>query len=471
MDGKIFLNILQISSGLTFLLLYFALFYKFSHIKNKVLFIVRICLLVNLCLTVAIIGRLAAGFISDDFSLAYVAGHSSKELAFPYKISAIWSGQEGALLVWMCITSILAFYAVSFITPKLGNVGTFTGLFLSLITVCFSFILSKVTPIFAINSLVPSNGRGLSSALQSPFSFLHPPLIFSSYAALSLAFALAIGLYFCKQERDEGFFLNHLAHVRIWGLLAWFGLTLSILLGGLWAYQEFNGRYWQWDPLENMALATWLLMTSWIHVLAIDRKEGRTSQKSLIFLCLAFIIPLIGSYLVRNGLLQRGLANKGLGYLLGSIAIIIVVAVVRVSLVKSDFDQLLKAAAIFASCAAVLILIGSGLLLPKYIFILALMPLAMGIFLLLLTGFLKKTRLRQNLGAGSLITHVVHLGVILMLSGFWCESLTQKVVSVFAPQIAQDLGFYGTSLFIMAATGGLCILAGMLAKIFDKSLE
>lgn len=457
MNDKILLNLILSNAVFACLLLFLTLLKTKPHKGSIIFFIAKASLLVNACLTLTIFGRLAKYFITDDFSLAYVASNSSQGLPLLYKISAIWSGGKGSLLLWMCFTTAFAFYAVVFINPKLGSIGTISGLFLSLITAIFSFILSQVTPLFAISSPVPRDGRGLSLALQSPYIFFHPPLIFFSYTALSLAFTLAVGLYWPRKKYHETFLASHLACVRTWGLIAWLGLTFSIFLGSLWAYQKINGNYWEWNPLENMALTTWLLLASWVHLLTLDRKIGRQSLQSCVFLGLAYIIPLSATCLIRTNRLDFLNIFFGIG------AIAVGYAAGKLAFSQQAMDKLLISAVTILSCAAMLILGGSSLLLSRTIFTLGLTPLGFGMILLLGVGFF----------SSKLKTRSIHLGIILMLSGFWLEALIQQTPPAWTAVTrltSFKAKFLTSPLLLLTGAGMLCVLGGITGSLFKIKL-
>jgi cytochrome c-type biogenesis protein CcmF len=242
---------------------------------------------------------LVAGFLGDDFSLAYVAGHSSEALPTPYKISAFWGGQEGSLLLWLLILTGYAALAtwvnrnrardlVAWVTPVLGG-----------LCVGFAWLLVGVSSPFEVIP-APQDGMGLNPSLQNPYMVSHPVLLYLGYVGLAVPFAFAMGSLLSGRV-DE----RWIVATRRWTLVAWTALGIGQLLGAHWAYQEVGwGGYYAWDPVENAALMPWLAATAYLHSVMIQEKRGMLKVWNVTLVSLAFCLSLFGTFLTRSGVVN-----------------------------------------------------------------------------------------------------------------------------------------------------------------------
>ncbi|HZV53756.1 MAG TPA: cytochrome c biogenesis protein CcsA, partial [Rhodocyclaceae bacterium] len=244
-------------------------------------------------------GCLGWAFYTNDFSVQYVAQHSNSQLPTIYRLAAIWGGHEGSLLLWMLMLSgwTLAVATFSRQLPEamvarvlgvLGLVGC--GLLL--------FILLTSNP---FERLLPAaqDGRDLNPLLQDPGLVFHPPMLYMGYVGFSVAFAFAIAALLAGQL-DAAW----ARWSRPWTIAAWIFLTLGIALGSWWAYYELGwGGWWFWDPVENASFMPWLVGTALIHSLAVTDKRGLFKSWTLLLAVLAFSLSLLGTFLVRSGVL------------------------------------------------------------------------------------------------------------------------------------------------------------------------
>ena len=238
-------------------------------------------------------------FIVSDFSLALVTSHSHSLKPLIYKISGTWGNHEGSLLLWIVILVIFGgLFALtsrklpaSFTLKALSTQGWITTAFLA-----FSLFTSNP---FARLSPAPLEGRGLNPVLQDIGLAMHPPMLYLGYVGLSMAFSLAVaGLIEGRIDRDWG------RWVRPWVLSAWSALTAGIALGSWWAYYELGwGGWWFWDPVENASLMPWLAATALMHSVLVVEKRGQLKSWSVLLAILAFSLSLIGTFIVRSGLL------------------------------------------------------------------------------------------------------------------------------------------------------------------------
>jgi len=244
-------------------------------------------------------GALAWSFAQNDFSVAYVAQHSNSKLPLQYRLSAVWGGHEGSLLLWILMLAgwTLAVALASRSLPE-ALVARTLGV-LGLVASGFhSFILFTSNP-FERLAIMPSDGRDLNPLLQDPGLIFHPPMLYMGYVGFSVAFALSIAAL-ASGRLDAAW----ARWSRPWTIAAWMCLTLGIALGSLWAYYELGwGGWWFWDPVENASFMPWLVGTALIHSLAVTEKRGALKSWTLLLAITAFSLSLLGTFLVRSGVL------------------------------------------------------------------------------------------------------------------------------------------------------------------------
>jgi cytochrome c-type biogenesis protein CcmF len=255
-------------------------------------------------LTLALVGGASAlllGLIlAQRYDVAYVYLHTARDLAFLYRLSAFWAGQEGSLLLWLLFMAVLTALQIRR-SPFEPHVLFFLFSLQAGLTV-FLLVESPFAPTVQVTSpnLMASGGQGMNPLLQNPWMVAHPPALFLGYAgmALPLAYALA-GLW----KRDyQGWVQPALS----WGLLGWFFLGLGILLGAFWAYETLGwGGYWGWDPVENSSLLPWLTGTALLHGLLIQRHRRRLIHGNLILALLTYLLVLLATFLTRSGVLGQ----------------------------------------------------------------------------------------------------------------------------------------------------------------------
>ncbi len=245
-------------------------------------------------------GILTYSFFVDDFSVSYVANHSNLSLPMYYKVTAVWGGHEGSLLLWMLMLSGWTF-AVSLFSNKLpidmlARVLSVMGM----VSVGFlAFTIFTSNPFDRILPNVPANGSDLNPLLQDPGFIFHPPMLYMGYVGFSVVFAFAIAALISGRV-DSAW----ARWARPWTNLAWCFLTIGIALGSWWAYYELGwGGWWFWDPVENASFMPWLVGTALIHSLAMTEKRGVFKNWTLLLAIFAFSLSLLGTFLVRSGLL------------------------------------------------------------------------------------------------------------------------------------------------------------------------
>ena len=252
------------------------------------------------CVFIAIaFGCLTYAFVVNDFSVLYVASNSNSALPLHYRIAAVWGGHEGSLLLWVLMLSLWTM-AVSVFSSHLPDdiVARVLGV-LGLVSVGFlCFMLFTSNP---FDRLLPAamDGRDLNPLLQDFGMIVHPPMLYMGYVGFSVAFAFAIAALL--SGRLDATWARW---SRPWTTLAWMFLTLGIALGSWWAYYELGwGGWWFWDPVENASFMPWLVGTALIHSLAVTEKRGTFKSWTVLLAIFAFALSLLGTFLVRSGVL------------------------------------------------------------------------------------------------------------------------------------------------------------------------
>jgi cytochrome c-type biogenesis protein CcmF len=271
---------------------------------------------------------LMVALLRHDFSLTYVADHTSRRLPAPYTVSAFWGGQEGSLLLWLVVLTGYAGAAVlldrhagreliAWVVPVLGVIATF-----------FSFLLVVVASPFDTQP-APADGLGLNPSLQNPYMVAHPPALYLGYVGLAVPFAFAMGALLSGRT-DE----RWIVATRRWTLAAWAFLGVGQLLGAHWAYVEVGwGGYYAWDPVENAALMPWLAATAFLHSVMVQEKKGMLKVWNMLLVILAFCLSIFGTFLTRSGVLNsiHSFTESSIGpWFLGFICFVVVVSLALV---------------------------------------------------------------------------------------------------------------------------------------------
>jgi cytochrome c-type biogenesis protein CcmF len=242
---------------------------------------------------------LITAFVNNDFSISVVAQHSNTQLPTPYRVAAVWGGHEGSMLLWVFMLAVWGL-AVSVFSTRLPTV--FVARVLGVLGLIASgflmFLLFTSNP---FERLLPAaaEGRDLNPLLQDPGMVIHPPMLYMGYVGFSVAFAFAIAALL--SGRLDATWARW---SRPWTTVAWMFLTLGIALGSGWAYYELGwGGWWFWDPVENASFLPWLVGTALIHSLAVTEKRGVFRAWTVLLAIFAFSFSLLGTFLVRSGVL------------------------------------------------------------------------------------------------------------------------------------------------------------------------
>jgi cytochrome c-type biogenesis protein CcmF len=244
-------------------------------------------------------GCLTWAFVANDFTVAYVATNSNSALPLAYRVAGVWGGHEGSLLLWvlmLCVWTV----GVTFFSRHLPDemVARVLGV-MGLVSVGFLLFMLFTSNPFLRLLPVPADGRDLNPLLQDPGMVLHPPMLYMGYVGFSIAFAFSVAALI-SGRLDAAW----ARWSRPWTTAAWCFLTLGIALGSGWAYYELGwGGWWFWDPVENASFMPWLVGTALIHSLAVTEKRGAFRSWTVLLAILAFALSLLGTFLVRSGVL------------------------------------------------------------------------------------------------------------------------------------------------------------------------
>ena len=237
---------------------------------------------------------------ANDFSITYILEHSNRALPAPYKFAALWSGQEGSLLLWALLLGIYGF--VLRLTHKTDvKLYAYAGTILAGIQVFFLAVLCFAAPPFALyQGTIPDDGNGLNPLLQYPEMVIHPPMLYLGYVGFSVPFAFALGALMMRYPGEKWIKVT-----RVWTMVTWMFLTAGIFLGMHWAYAVLGwGGYWGWDPVENASFMPWLTGTAFLHSVMMQEKKGMMKSWNLWLIFSTFLLTLLGTLLTRAGLVS-----------------------------------------------------------------------------------------------------------------------------------------------------------------------
>ena len=237
---------------------------------------------------------------NNDFSITYILEHSNRSLPAPYKFAALWSGQEGSLLLWAWLLSAYGF--VLRLTHKTDvKLYAYAGTILAAVQVFFLALVNFAAPPFSLlRGAVPDDGNGLNPLLQYPEMVIHPPMLYLGYVGFTVPFAFALGALMMRYPGEKWIRVT-----RVWTLVTWLFLTCGIFLGMHWAYAVLGwGGYWGWDPVENASFMPWLTGTAFLHSVMMQERKGMMKSWNVWLIFSTFLLTLLGTLLTRAGLVS-----------------------------------------------------------------------------------------------------------------------------------------------------------------------
>ena len=249
-------------------------------------------------------------FVTDNFSMAYVASHSNRDLATFFKVVALWSGQEGSLLFWCFLMSIYIFSVLIAYRNKHGELMPYVGTILAGVQLFFltisNFVASPFKALAIANAsggldyYMRTDGSGLNPVLQYPEMIIHPPNLYSGYTGFTIPFAFALAALLGRYPGEKWIHLT-----RKWTMIAWCFQTVGILLGAHWAYAVLGwGGYWGWDPVENASFLPWLTGTAFLHSVMMQEKRGMMKVWNVWLVFITFMLCILGTLLTRSGVVS-----------------------------------------------------------------------------------------------------------------------------------------------------------------------
>ncbi|MFL5843406.1 MAG: heme lyase CcmF/NrfE family subunit [Solirubrobacteraceae bacterium] len=289
-------------------------------------------------LTVAMV-ILEVAFLRDDFSFVTVAGHSSTTTPLGYKLAAMWSSQEGSLLLWVWLLALWSSLVLFLTRKRMRDVTPIATAVLAGFAAFFSGLLLFSASPFVTSALAPSEGSGLNPLLRHPSMMIHPPMLYSGYTLFTVPFAFAVGALVVGKV-DSAW----ITATRRFALGAWLFLGIGIILGARWSYAELGwGGYWAWDPVENASLLPWLTGTAFIHSIMIQEKRGMLRVWNVSLVLLTGILAVLGTFLVRSGILDSihafGASTLGIPFvvlIVGMIVLSIALVSWRAPILRSE---------------------------------------------------------------------------------------------------------------------------------------
>jgi cytochrome c-type biogenesis protein CcmF len=242
---------------------------------------------------------------TNDFSITYIVEHSNRALPIPYKFAALWSGQEGSLLLWAWLLGTYGF--ILRLRHKTDvKLYAYAGTILAGVQVFFLLILNFAAPPFALlpgyvaGGALPADGNGLNPLLQYPEMVIHPPMLYLGYVGFSVPFAFALGALMMRYPGEKWIKIT-----RAWTMVTWLFLTCGIFLGMHWAYAVLGwGGYWGWDPVENASFMPWLTGTAFLHSVMMQERKGMMKSWNVWLIFSTFLLTLLGTLLTRAGLVS-----------------------------------------------------------------------------------------------------------------------------------------------------------------------
>ena len=243
---------------------------------------------------------LALAFVGNDFSVLYVATNSNRSLPVYYRFAAVWGGHEGSILLWLLMLTVWTLAVATFSKHLPEKVSSRILAVMGWLSFGFLLFLLATSNPFDRLLQVPADGRDLNPLLQDPGMVIHPPMLYMGYVGLSVAFSFAVAALIGGNLDAQW-----ARWTRPWTTAAWIFLTIGIALGSGWAYYELGwGGWWFWDPVENASFMPWLVATALIHSLAVTEKRNSFKNWTVLLAILAFSLSLLGTFLVRSGVLS-----------------------------------------------------------------------------------------------------------------------------------------------------------------------
>ena len=260
---------------------------KYKDYLEKILF--SVFLIYTFCIIL-----LFYYFLKTDLTFEYVSDYSSKDLSFWYKISGVWAGRDGTLLIWGWAT-IMTINAERLLDKGNQKQKELTSLICCILLLSLCIIQLFINP-FTKNNITPVEGNGLNPLLISPYMIVHPPIVFISYGMIVMLYASGMANLITREKSWN-------ETIKRWGRSSWIGMSLALIIGGYWAYMTLGwGGYWAWDPVETAGLLPWLSMTTLLHTSIMSRRKNDYKLLGPVLAMLTFVLVLLESFVTRGGI-------------------------------------------------------------------------------------------------------------------------------------------------------------------------
>ncbi len=286
----------------------------------------RATIAVCIALGCALVG-LGYGFVTNDYSVQYIWQYSNRSMPWIYKITAIWGGMDGSMLLWCFFVAMFGAFVAAASVRYSRPLLPWLYCFLNSSTLFFTTITVFLTNPFRYlkAAMVMPDGNGLNPLLQNEYMAIHPPTLYLGFTGLAVPYA------FCMAALASGYMSNDWIRLtRRWTLVAWTFLTAGIVLGGHWAYLELGwGGFWAWDPVENASFLPWLTATAFLHSVMVQERKGMLKKWNIFLVVLTYALTVFGTFLTRSGIVQsvHAFASTDIGWVfLTYLGAIIVVA-------------------------------------------------------------------------------------------------------------------------------------------------
>jgi cytochrome c-type biogenesis protein CcmF len=306
-----------------------------------------------LCAMVTVaVAALWMSLLQSDFSLEYVASYTSTTLPTVYKMTALWGGQQGSLLLWTWLLTIFSAIVAFQNRRRNPEIAPYALAVLAGVAIFFLGMLNFVTRPFDLLATIPADGQDLNPLLQNYWMAIHPPSLYTGYVSASVPFAFGAAALITGRLDN-----SWIRSTRRWAIFSWFFLTLGNLFGARWAYEVLGwGGYWAWDPVENAAFMPWLVMTAYLHSVMIQERKDMLKVWNLVLIGMAFGLTLFGTFLTRSGVIssvhsftESGLGPYFLTFLIVTVLLYNGLLIARVKMLRTpaEFESYLSREAAF----------------------------------------------------------------------------------------------------------------------------
>lgn len=264
------------------------------------------------------------GLLVSDYSLSYIHSHSDRSMPLFYRVTAVWAGMEGSMLTWVWSLALVSSLAVRHNRERLRPMMPHVIAVLMSVVVFFGLLmLIHSNPFLPVLGEIPLDGKGLNPLLQNPYMVTHPPALYLGFVGLTIPFAFGMAALLSKAKDD-----TWIRAARPWAVWAWYFLSLGLVLGMLWAYEELGwGGYWGWDPVENAAFMPWLVATGFLHSIIVQERRQMFRGWSQVLGLLAFVMTILGTFMTRSGFITsvHAFSRSNIGYVfLAYIALLLI---------------------------------------------------------------------------------------------------------------------------------------------------